>query len=425
MRPQGLRIQVLLLAISVPWLAGSSKSSTALAGEPGTDTGAAVWPQFLGPRRNNISTETRLLKQWPPAGLSLIGTIRGLGVGFSNIAVVDGTVYTMGNRGERECVFAFALGRGDKVWEYDNAAAYHNGYGDGPRSTPTVDGELLYALGASGDLICLERASGREVWKKNLVREFGAGIPNWGISESVLIDGDKVICTPGGRSATMAAFDKKTGAVIWKSKTPQADQTAYASMIAVDAGGVPQYVNFTATGVIGMRADNGKFLWRNDSSANGIANCCAPLFADGFVFTSSGYGKGSSLLALSSTGVKLKYHSNELKVHHGGLVLFEGCVYGSNDNNWTCLDLKTGKVKWRDRSVGKGSLTCADGHLYLRSEQGPVALVVADSSGYREVGRFTPGERSKSPAWTYPVVCGQKLFLRDQDLLQVYDIAEK
>lgn len=423
MRPHRLRCNAILLLISFLLVAADLGQSPALAREPEP----AVWPQFLGPARNNISTETGLLKQWGPAGPRLIATVRGLGVGFSNIAVVDGTAFTMGNRGEREYVLAFALEQGKQVWEYDLAAAYHNGYGDGPRGTPTIDGEFVYALGASGDLVCLDRQTGREIWKKNPVREFGAAIPNWGIAESVLIDGDRLICTPGGKAATMVACDKRTGAVVWKSKTPRGDQAAYASTIAVEVGDVRQYVNFTASGVIGVRADNGKFLWRDDSSANGIANCCTPLYADGFVLTSSGYGKGSSLLALSSSGgttsKKLKYHSNELKIHHGGMVLHEGSVYGSNDKNWTCLDFKTGKVRWRDPSIGKGSLTFAEGRLYLRSEQGPVALVVAGASEYREVGRFTPGERSNAPAWTYPIICGRKLYLRDQDLLQIYDIA--
>jgi outer membrane protein assembly factor BamB len=335
----------------------------------------------------------------------------------------------MGNRGAREYVLAFSLETGEKVWEYDNAAAYHNSYGDGPRSTPTLDGDFLYALGGTGQLVCLELESGKPVWKKNFGSEFGTQIPNWGICESVLIDGDRLICTPGGRSAAMAALDKKTGNVVWKG-TAGGDRAAYASAIAVEGGGVRQYVNYTASGVIGMRADDGKMLWRDDSSANDIANCCAPVFSDGMVFTSSGYGKGSSMVALTAaagngTRGEFKYHSNDLKVHHGGLVLLNGNVYGANDNNLACLDLKTGRTRWQNRSVGKGSLTAIDGMLIVRSEEGPVALVEASPSAYKELSRFSPGERSSSPAWTYPVVCGGKLFLRDQEILQVYEVAER
>jgi outer membrane protein assembly factor BamB len=398
------------------------------AGKSATvDVGDASWPQFLGPDRNNQSTETGLLKKWPQAGPKLLTTIRGLGIGFSNVAIDDGVVYTMGNQGERELVVALSLETGEKVWSYPNGAAYHNGFGDGPRGTPTLDGDVLYALGANGDLCCLKRESGEEVWKKSLVAEFGTAIPSWGICESVLIDGDRLICTPGGREATMVALDKNTGAIVWKGVTPQQEGPAYASIIAVEDEGVKQYVNYTATGVIGINAEGGEFLWRDDSSSNGTANCAAPVFADGFVFTASGYGKGGSAVELKVVDGKptaqFQYHTNELKVHHGGLVLHEGYIYGSNDPGiLTCVELKSGNKKWQNRSIGKGSLTYADGCLYLRSEQGPMALIQATPAAYKELGRFEPKDRSSSPAWTYPVVCGGKLFLRDQDLLQVYDL---
>lgn len=389
--------------------------------------GVASWPQFLGPHRNNIAAETSLLKEWPTDGPKLVSTIRRLGIGFSNIAIVDNIVYTMGNRGEREFVIAISLATGAPIWEYDNAPAYHNGYGDGPRGTPTVDGDRLLALGGTGELVCLDRKSGREVWKKSFVKEFGTAIPGWGICESVLVDDTRVICTPGGAGAAMVALDKATGDVLWKAATPQGDRAAYASAIAVDVGNVRQFVNYTATGVIGVRANDGLLLWRDDSSANVTANCCAPVAEGSLLLTASGYSKGASTLRLDSsegkTTAKFLYHTNDLKVQHGGLVLLDGHVYGSNDPGiLVCVELKTGKTKWTNRSVGKGSLTCADGLLILRSENGPTALVQATPGGYKETGRFEPKDRTKSRAWTYPVVCGGKLFLRDQDLLQVYDL---
>jgi outer membrane protein assembly factor BamB len=451
----GLRVSVLLLIVAALGTVGipASPSSVAVAQSPKVDkgksparkaparkagakksapidVGEATWPQFLGPRRDNVSTETGLLKKWPAGGPKLLGAISGLGVGFSNIAIADNTVYTMGNRGEREFVVAIALDTSEQVWEYDNAPAYHNGYGDGPRGTPTVDGDLLYALGGSGALVCLDRKSGSEVWKKSLVKDFGTAIPGWGICESVLIDGDHLICTPGGSGATMAALDKRSGNVVWKAATPQNDRAAYASAIAVEADGVRQFVNYTASGVIGIRATDGQFLWRDDSSANGTANCCAPVASGNLVLTASGYGKGASTVSLASsdgkTTAKVQYHTNDLKVQHGGLVLLDGHVYGSNDPGiLACVELKTGKSKWVNRSVGKGSLTCADGHIILRSEGGPTAYVLASPAGYKEQGRFEPKDRSSRSAWTYPVVCGGKLFLRDQDLLQVYNLHGK
>jgi len=242
----------------------------------------------------------------------------------------------------------------------------------------------------------------------------------------VLIDGDRLICTPGGRDATLVALDKKTGNVAWKAAVPQNDPAAYASPILVEAGGVKQFAQLTARGTIGIRASDGKFLWRDDSAANGTANCCAPVAADGMVVTASGYGKGGSMVELTSSGsettCRFAWHSNDLAVHHGGLVLYDGHVYAAADQALNCIELTTGKVKWKDRSVGKGSLTFADGRLIVRSEGGPVALVEATPAAYRELGRFQQPERSGSSAWTYPVVAGGKLFLRDQDKLLIYDV---
>lgn len=410
-----------------PRAASTGSSRLAVKRTAGARKAAADWPQFLGPGRDNRSPDTGLLAQWPEGGPPLVKTFEGLGIGFSNLAIVDGTLYTMGNRGEREYVMAFNLDSGEKVWEFDNASAYHNGYGDGPRSTPTVDGDLLYALGGQGDLACLERKSGTKVWQKNIVKEFGSGVPGWGICESVLIDGEKLICTPGGKDATMVALDKKTGQTLWTAAVPENDRAGYASAIEIQIGPVRQLVQFTARGTIGIRAADGKFLWRDDSSANGTANCCAPVAEGNMVFTSSGYGKGGSMLELTSSGdqttAKFEWHTNDLKIHHGGMVLLDGFIYGSNDPGiLTCIELKTGAVKWQNRSAGKGSVTFADGKLILRSESGPVALVEASPAEYKELGRFEQPQRSMARAWTYPVVIGGNLYLRDQDVLLVYNV---
>jgi outer membrane protein assembly factor BamB len=197
----------------------------------------------------------------------------------------------------------------------------------------------------------------------------------------------------------------------------------------VDQGGVRQFIQFTARGTIGIRAADGKFMWRDDSAANGTANCCAPVAADGMVVTASGYGKGGSMVELSTTGGETSclfaWHSQDLTVHHGGLVLYDGHIYATNDQALNCVELKTGKLKWKNRSVGKGSLTFAEGRLVVRSEGGPIALVEATPAEYRELGKFNQPQRSGSPAWTYPVVALGKLFLRDQDKLFVYDVKGK
>ncbi len=389
----------------------------------------ALWPQFLGPDRNNCSREKGLLATWPAGGPKLLGTVTGLGIGFSNVSIADGIAYTMGNLGEREFVLAFDLDSGENVWQFDNAAAYHNGYGDGPRSTPTIDGDNLYALGGSGDLVCLNRKTGKTLWQKSIVQEFGSGVPGWGFCESVLIDGDRLVCTPGATNATLVALDKRSGKLLWKAAVPQNDRAAYASPIVVVVGDVRQYLQLTSSGTIGIRANDGKFLWRDDSAANGVANCCAPVATDGMVFTASGYGKGGSMVALTSDGgetaCRFVWHTNDLAVHHGGLVLHDGHIYATNDQALHCVELKTGTTKWKNRCVGKGSLTFADGRLIVRSENGPVALVEATPAEYKELGKFDQPDRSGKPAWPYPVVAGGKLLLRDQDKLLGYDIQSK
>lgn len=386
------------------------------------------WPQYHGPNRDNISAETDLLDRWPADGPPLAWKSHGLGEGYSSVAIVGGRIYTMGNRGDDEMVHCLDAADGKPIWSTRNGAAYREGQGNGPRGTPTVDGDLLYALGANGDLSCLKTADGDVVWKLNILKEFGAGNITWGISESVLIDGDNLICTPGGKSATMAALNKLTGKPVWSAVVPGNPQASYSSIIPVDVGGIRQYVNFTHTGVIGVRAADGRPLWGDTTAANGTANCSSPVAIDNFVFASSGYGQGGALIQLipsqnGSVNSKLAYPSKEMKNHHGGMILIKNHLYGSDDPGvLKCLDLKTGSVIWQNRSVGKGALTCADGKLILRSEAGPVALVEASPKAYVELGRFDQPDRSEKASWSHPVVSHDKLYLRDMDRLLVYNL---
>jgi outer membrane protein assembly factor BamB len=285
-------------------------------------------------------------------------------------------------------------------------------------------------MGGNGDLACLDAATGKVRWRKNIMDEFGGSNPGWGTCESVLIDGDKVICTPGGDKATIVALDRESGDVVWKSQVPEKDRAGYASAVISEAVGIRQYVQFTARGTIGVRADNGEFLWRNDDAANGTANCSSPQVAGNFVFSASDYGKGGGLVKLAGSDpnvtAELVYHTDDMKSHHGDMVVVDGLLYGSSGPGLlTCLELETGKKKWHNRSVGKGSVTFADGAIYLRSEQGPVALVEANGEKYRELGKFDQPERSDSSAWSHPVVAAGRLFLRDQDVLLCYDVKAK
>ena len=388
---------------------------------------AADWPSFDGAARSNVSQESGLLKEWPEAGPKIAWRVQGLGEGYSSVSVANGFVYTMGNVGNAETVTAIKLDTGKIAWQQKTAPASRLSAGNGPRSTPTVDGDFVYSLGGNGDLSCMNAKTGKPVWQINILKEFAGDNISWGICESVLIDGDKLICTPGGKQGTLVALNKKNGKLIWKCMVPGSPQAGYSSAIIAEVGGVRQYIQFTSANVVGVRAEDGTYLWSNDASANGTANCSSPLFAQDMVFSATGYGKGGAMVELSSTGGKtdarFAYHTNKMESHHGGMALVDGHVYGSSDPGvLRCLDLKTGDVKWENRSVGKGSLTVADGHIYVRSENGPVALVELTSEEYREKGRFDQPSRSDASAWPHPVVAHGKLFLRDQDLLLVYDV---
>lgn len=387
------------------------------------------WPQWRGPNRDGVSKETGLLKSWSAEGPKLVWKATGLGEGYGTVAVAGGRIYGMGYNGVEEVVWALDATSGKAVWTTRIGAprlADPGGRGAGPRSTPTVDGDRLYALGVSGDLVCLETAAGKLLWRKNLVTDFGGSIPSWGYSESPLVDGEKVIVTPGGWQATLVALNKMNGEVIWKAQVPGGDGAQYASCIVAEVGGQRQYVQFLRGGVVGVAAKDGKFLWRYNNPANHTANCATPVFRDGCVFAASGYNTGGGLVKLTATssGVSAEevYFTRQMQNHHGGMVLVGDYLYGFDGSNLTCLNFKTGEVAWFHRSVGKGSVVYADGHLYVRSERGPVALVEATPSGYVEKGRFEPPERSGKNAWPYPVVAGGRLYLRDQDNLFAYDV---
>jgi outer membrane protein assembly factor BamB len=389
------------------------------------------WTGFRGQLRDNISTETGLLKEWPEEGPELLWKSTGLGEGYSSVSIAEGTLYTMGNLDGKELIFALNLEDGEEIWTIPTGGkVFEESRGNGPRCTPTIDDYRVYGLGGNGDLICIDSISGNSLWSKNILDEFSAENIKWGISESVLIDGEKLICTPGGKKGTIVALNKITGEVIWIGNVPGNPAAGYASPIRIEVDGFAQYVSFTSKGVVSVSAEDGKFLWKDDSSANKVANCSTPLYENGQLFYASGYGTGATLLDLNSSGKKVKskvrYQTKDMKNHHGGMILLDGYVYGSNDPGiLTCMDFKTGDVIWKNRSVGKGSLAYADGMLYLRSEKGPIALIEATSEGYKEKGKFDQPSRSGKPSWPHPVVFDGKLFIRDMDTLLCYQVKAK
>jgi len=385
------------------------------------------WPAWRGPQRTGISIETGLLSEWPEAGPKHLWKATGLGAGFSTPTVAGGVIYVMGNRDGQELVLALdAAAEGKELWATPLGAVRHEGGGyPGPRCSPTVDGDRVYALGMNGDLACLQARTGKIVWKRDLTADFGGAVPNWGYSESVLIDGPWLLCTPGGQQATIAALSKATGKTVWEAKV--GDAAGYSSIIKAQIQGLKQYVQLTAAGLIGVDARNGKFLWRNDAMANGTANCSTPLCVGDRVFAASGYGTGGGLVEVQRTtngfDAREVYFTRQMKNHHGGMVVLDGYLYGCNDPGLlSCLDFATGEVKWNDRGSGKCSLTCADGMLYARSEDGTVSLVEATPLGFKLHGRFKEPERSDDPSWPHPVVANGRLYLRDQDKLFCYDV---
>jgi len=393
---------------------------------------AADWPCWRGPKRDAICRETGLLKQWPPKGPKLLWKAIGLGEGYSTPSIMGSLVYVMGNRDGQEWVIALDWMReGKRVWASPIGPIRHKGNGyPGPRSTPTIDAGRLYALGINGDLVCLNARTGRGIWRKDLVSEFGGKAPEWGYSESPLVDGNWVLCTPGGEKATILALEKTNGRPIWTSFT--GDRAAYSSIIRISIAGTGQYVQLTERALVGIAAKDGRLLWRYDRLGTSHANCSTPVWSGQTVFATSGYGNGAGAMVAiktSSKGLTAEelYRTKNMKTHHGGLVLVDGYLYGCNDPGvLTCLEWRTGRVMWTDRSSGsKCSVLWADGMLYVHSEDGRMSLVEATPRGFHLRGRFEQPARSNRKSWPHPVIAYGRLFLRDQDVLLCYDVREK
>ena len=404
---------------------------------PVTAVFADDWPQWQGSDRNAISKEKGLLQQWPKDGPTLAWKAKGLGGGDSAPSVVGGKLFGMGSRGGDEVVWCLSEADGKELWSAKVGSAVQQRMPqskEGPGCTPTVDGERLYALGMGGELVCLQVKDGKEVWRGSLTKEFGGRVPQWSYRESPLIDGDKLICTPGSADATLVALDKATGKTVWKSAVPGSRGAAYSSVIAIDFDGKRQYVQLTQGTLVGVAAADGKVLWTyaRPANRNGI-NCTTPLYHDGHVFASSAYGAGGGLVKLVKDGDGVKaeevYFTRSMENHHGGMILHDGCLYGAHGGNGggniVCLDFKTGKVLWDERSVMKGSVAFADGRLYYRTEAGTILLIEPNAKEYVERGRFKQPDRSRSPAWAHPVVANGKLYVRDQDVLLCYDVKAK
>lgn len=405
--------------------------AAALGGGLTLATSAADWPQWRGADRTDHSPDRGLLKKWPEGGPKRVWLNEDVGLGYSGYSIAGGKLFTMGLRDDTEFLIALDANTGKELWATKVGARYENRWGDGPRGTPTVDGTNVYALGGQGDLICVQVADGKQVWSVSLVSEFGGVVQNWGFTESVLVDGDLVICTPGGSKATLAALDKQTGKARWQ--TAQLDQNAhYSSPIVIEHGGKRQYVKLTEKKVFGVEATTGNVLWQAAFPGK-TAVIPTPIHADGQVYVSAGYQVGCMAvkLAADNSSASEAYRNTVMKNHHGGVIKVGEHLYGHSDNpqsGWVCQDWKTGEEVWRSTELKKGAIHFADGMLYcLEEDSGTVALIEASPKGWTEHSRFKldPQTKRRSPqgrVWTHPVVVNGKLYLRDQELLHCYDV---
>ncbi len=397
--------------------------------------GADDWPIFRGADRTGVSKDTGLLKEWPADGPPLAWQTTKIGVGFSSVSVSGDKVFTMGDA-DKDC-FLFGIDRktGKKLWELKVGKT--GGNYQGPRCTPSTDGELVFALGQHGDLVCASAKSGKEVWRKSLPKDFGGEVGPWNFAESPLLDGDRLVVTPGGPKAAMVVLEKKTGKRVWAGSIDGGDAAGYSSVVIANLGGVKQYVQLMANGLVSFDAKTGKMLWRygtkSDRFGGNTANIPTPIVSGEFVFAAAGYGRGAALLKVTKDGerfaVEEVYWNKALTNKHGGVILVGDKLFGDRDDsgNPFCADFKTGRVLWtRKGGEGRGSasLTYADGKLYIRYSDGWVALVDATADKYTEISAFKV-PNGKNNTWAHPVVVGGRFYVRELDTLWCYDVMAK
>jgi outer membrane protein assembly factor BamB len=398
---------------------------------------AADWPSWRGPDRDNRSPDTGLLKTWKKDGPPLVWTFENAGKGYSSPAIVGGNLYLTGSRGNEALLFCLDVATGEEKWStpigVDPEKGYSTGWGAGTRGAPTVGGGLVYAMSPTGELAAIDAASGEAKWRKDLVKDYGGSVPSWGYSESPLLDDGKLLVTPGGGKGAILALNPATGEDIWRS-TGLPDEAQYSSIVVAEVDGRRQYIQLFMNTLAGVDASNGEVIWTSPWPVGRTAVIPTPIYHDGHVYITSGYGAGSKLVSIKGGKAVDVWENKVMKNHHGGVVLVDGYLYGFSDGaGLICQNFKTGEQVWNERGEGiqKGSVHYADGMLYCMDEhEGSVFLVDATHRGYRERGRFQLPRETKlregtqGKIWTHPVVINGKLYLRDQDLLFCFNVAK-
>jgi len=412
------------------------------AGVPGLVWAASPsdsWPTFRGPARTAVAPDTGLLTEWPKDGPKLLWQVDGAGRGYASTAIADGKLYTLGDGSSTapdadEYLMCFNLEDGKPLWKTKTGAPWNEGKPtwQSSRSTPTVDGEQVYVITPTGKLICCATADGKELWTKDLKGDFGGSKADiWGYSESVLVDGDRLVCTPGGEKNTMVALSKATGELIWTTSRAGDRGAGHASIVISDVGGTKVYVTTTGSGALGVRAQDGKLLWTYDIEKT-TSVIPTPIVRGDLVFFTAGYGRGGALLrqvAGEEDAIKVDAIypvKPDLANKHGGVVLVGDHLYGDSDDKGLpfCAELMTGNVVWKGRGSGRNSacVAAADGHIYIRYQDGMMTLVKADPEKFQEVGSFQVPGSGDRPSWAHPVILDGKMYLREGDKILCYDV---
>jgi outer membrane protein assembly factor BamB len=424
--------QPLATVANAPQQSASPAAQTAAGGQPANDAPAAVtaaahasrnyWTNFRGPERDGRYDEMPVLTSWPAQGLSPIWK-EPVGVGYASFTIADGRAYTIEQRRRQEVVAAYDVNTGRELWTQGWSAEYKDSTGDGPRTTPTWDDGRLYALGATGELRCLDAKTGAVVWGKNILTDNQASNLQWAMAASPLVVDDKVIVLPGGTAGkSVVAYNKLTGAPVWKS---QSDQAAYVSPMLVTLAGRRQILVETSSRIFGLVPEDGSLLWSQSWDTSMGINVSQPIMVDkNRFFLSSGYGKGAALVEITVSGKNLQartvWENISMKNKFNSSVLHEGYVYGLDEGILTCLDVNTGERKWKGGRYGYGQVLVASGHLIVMSDTGELALVKASPGAYSEIARFSALE---GQTWNYPAIAGGRLFVRNANQMAAYNIA--